>query len=67
MNYVVGFLLAFFKDEELAFKALVNIADLFTNQLSQNTDANLILNESLLMIWDYALISGWKAIIKLGL
>ena len=38
MNYVVGFLLAFFKDEELAFKALVNIADRFEFSLLFDDD-----------------------------
>jgi hypothetical protein len=27
----------------------------------------LVVNESLLQLWDYFLISGWKAILKLGL
>ena len=39
---------------------------IFTNSLKQNTENN-IPNESLLQLWDYFLISGWKAIIKLGL
>ena len=40
---------------------------LFTNQLNQNTDENSVVNEGLLMLWDYFLVSGWKAILKLSL
>ncbi len=40
---------------------------LFTNQLSQNTDANSVVNEGLLQSWDYFLSCGWKAIVKLSL
>ena len=120
MNYVAGFLLSFFKSEEVAFSALKSIADqfemaalfdqeiprlklfflqidrmmsivdqnlynhfrdegvtssyfasawfitVFTNSLKQNSH-NSVINENLLQLWDYFLIAGWKAVLKLGL
>jgi Rab-GTPase-TBC domain len=39
---------------------------LYTNSLKQNTDAGVV-NENLLQLWDFFLLSGWKAIVKLGL
>ena len=27
----------------------------------------MVINESLLQLWDYFVISGWKAVIKMGL
>lgn len=122
MNYVAGFLLQVFKDEELAFKALQSLAakqnmaslfnsdlprlklyflqldrllaivdidlynhfsdenlsssyyssawfiTLFTNQLKHNMDPDTgVVNESLLQLWDYFLVSGWQAVLKMGL
>lgn len=41
---------------------------LFTNALKQNIDMETgTVNESLLQLWDYFLLSGWKAITKCGL
>lgn len=37
----------------------------FTNSLKQNTE-NAVVNESLLQLWDYFLIEGWNAVLKLG-
>ncbi len=38
---------------------------IFTSSLKKNTE-NEIVNESLLQLWDYFLIKGWRAIIKLS-
>jgi hypothetical protein len=38
---------------------------IFTNTLKQNTEHE-VLNESLLQLWDYFLIGGWRAIIKIS-
>lgn len=121
MNYIAGFLLTLVKDEEAAFKILIQLCEknrmaelfnpdiprlklfflqldrmiwfantdlynhfmneditssyfasawfitLFTNSLKQNHDVEGTCNESLLQLWDYFLIVGWKAVIKLGL
>ena len=121
MNYLAGFLLQVFKDEETAFNALQSLVDMFematlfdqnlprlklfflqldrmlnviepalyktfkdeevtssyfasawfitvfTNSLKQNTDDEGVVNESLLQLWDYFLVAGWKAILKFGL
>lgn len=123
MNYIAGFLLALYKNEESAFKVLhaitdkYNMADLFnpdipslklfflqldrmlcltnpdlfthfeaeevtssyygsawfitvfTNSLLSNVSEKEphTCNETLLQLWDYFIISGWKAITKLGL
>lgn len=40
---------------------------LFTNQLKSNTGADLQVNRTLLQLWDYFIVSGWKAIFKFGL
>lgn len=39
---------------------------IFTNSLKQNSE-NSVVNENLLQLWDYFLISGWKAVLKLGI
>jgi hypothetical protein len=127
MNFIVGFLLMVFKDEETAFKALTelverfNMADLFNSDLPKlklffyqldrlisivepDLHAHLkdeminasyfasawfitiftnsmkkqrsteeskeqvpVLSENLLQLWDYFLVSGWKAVLKMGL
>jgi hypothetical protein len=40
---------------------------IFTNSLNKNTADDGTVNESLLQLWDYFLVAGWKAILKLGL
>ena len=40
---------------------------LFTNSLKQNTSHEGQVNETLLQLWDYFIVSGWKAVLKLGL
>lgn len=40
---------------------------LFTNQLANNTNSEMVVNESLLMLWDYFLVAGWKAMIKMSM
>ena len=132
MNFIVGFLLMVFKDEETAFKALTELverfsmADLFNSDLpklklffyqldrlisivepelhahfkdeminasyfasawfitiftnsmkkpkasadveeSKEEDPHPPVSENLLQLWDYFLVSGWKAILKMGL
>jgi hypothetical protein len=39
---------------------------IFTNSLKQNQE-NSVINENLLQLWDYFLVAGWKAVLKLGL
>jgi len=38
---------------------------IFTNSLKQNTEDQVV-NESLLQLWDYFLLEGWNAVLKLG-
>lgn len=41
---------------------------LFTNSLKQNTCSETgQVNETLLQLWDYFIVAGWKAVLKLGL
>ena len=56
------------KEEGLSYTLFASawFITIFTNSLKQNTE-NEIVNESLLQLWDYFLIAGWKAVLKLGL
>jgi len=58
-----------FKEEGInaSYFASAWFITLFTNSLKQNQDSNFVINESLMQLWDYFLVSGWKAIAKLGL
>ena len=128
MNFIAGFLLMVLKDEETAFKAMVQLLDRFTMSMLFNSDLPMLklffyqldrlvsifepdlhshfkdeminssffasawfitiftnsikntvkgakdapledvqVSEHLLQLWDYFLVSGWKAILKLGL
>lgn len=40
---------------------------LFTNQLHSNTSSGGEVNETLAQLWDYFIVSGWKAIFKFNL
>jgi Rab-GTPase-TBC domain len=56
------------KEEGLSYTLFASawFITIFTNSLKQNTE-NEIVNESLLQLWDYFLIAGWRAIIKMGI
>ena len=56
-----------FKDEGLSSTLFASawFITVFTNSLKQNTE-NSVVNESLLQLWDYFLIDGWVAILKLS-
>lgn len=57
-----------FKEEGItsSYFASAWFITIFTNSPRQNSE-NSIVNESLLQLWDYFLVTGWKAVIKLGL
>jgi len=126
MNFIAGFLLMMLKEEETAFKAMIQLLErfnmanlfnsdlpmlklffyqldrlvsifepdlhthfkdeminssyfasawfitLFTKSIKYNAQSNLSiddvqLSEPLLQLWDYFLVAGWKAILKMGL
>lgn len=58
-----------FTDEDItsSYFASAWFITIFTNSLKQNHDQDGKCNESLLQLWDYFLIAGWKAVVKLGL
>ena len=63
-----------FKDEMInsSYFASAWFITLFTNSIKKSPQAvesleEVTVSENLLQLWDYFLVSGWKAILKMGL
>lgn len=68
LNVVDAELNNHFKEEALSSTLFASawFITIFTNSLKQNAE-NMVLNESLLQLWDYFMVAGWNAVLKMGI
>lgn len=67
LNIVDSDLNNHFKEEGLSSTLFASawFITIFTNSLKQNAE-DMIVNESLLQLWDYFMVAGWNAVLKMG-
>lgn len=56
-----------FKEEGLSSTLFASawFITIFTSQLKENA-VDMVVNESLLQLWDYFMVAGWNAVLKMG-
>ena len=67
LNIVDADLNNHFREEDLSSTLFASawFITIFTNSLKQNAE-NMVVNESLLQLWDYFMVAGWNAVLKMG-